>query len=118
MEGNLRSLEEQFTRDLVLTLRECFGSLGAVWIQRAHLDSMGTMYEAVEDAVGKRGVACLFVPARDTGCEVKIVSAPYSDRCRSPRSRAVRFGLPSHPTVVQPTGSHIMRSAVRTLQCF
>jgi hypothetical protein len=31
----------------------------------AHLDAMGVVDQAVEDAVGQRGIADLFVPARD-----------------------------------------------------
>jgi len=44
----------------------------------AHLDAMGVVHEPVEDAVGQRGIAYLFAPARRDSCEVRIVERTWS----------------------------------------
>jgi hypothetical protein len=61
-----------------------------------HLDCGGRGGQAVENAIGQRGIADLFVPLRDDSCEVRIVEDTFTvEHCSGSPQKAAR----NHPGI-------------------
>lgn len=65
-----------------------------------HLDTMGIVNQAIEDAVGQRRIAYLLVPPRPPVARLGLSNAPGNGPRKSSRSRGRGFQQRSHSPVV------------------